>query len=124
IPRFLRKDIHVERPGKIVGAYMVATFKDGGHFIHYLPIHEIEEHRTRSKAANNGPWVTDYTEMCKKTVVRSGWKWLPISIEQAGAVEKDEAVRKDVTEVMDDSIIDVSASQDQDEIEFEKAGNA
>src|SRR5690606_34648632 len=114
-------------------------FKDGGHFIHYMPIHEIEEHRKRSKAANNGPWVTDYTEMCKKTVVRSGWKWLPISIEQAAAVTRDEAVAKDITEVPDnEAIIDITASheaageqpappspqdEEQGDIEFEPAGS-
>lgn len=113
VPWFLRKDQKFEVPGLIVGAYMVAKFKDGGHFIHYMPIHEIEAHKKRSKTANNGPWVTDYTEMCKKTVVRSGWKWLPISVEQAAAVTRDEAVAKDISEVPDnDMIIDITASRE------------
>ncbi|WP_431090849.1 recombination protein RecT [Paenibacillus sp. 8b26] len=97
IPWFLRKDAQPAESGKIIGAYMVAKFNDGGHFIHYMPISEIEEHKKRSKASSKGPWVTDYTEMCKKTVVRSGWKWLPISVEIASAVTKDETVRKDIT---------------------------
>jgi len=133
VPWFLRKDQKFDKSGPIVGAYMVAKFKDGGHFIHYMPVQEIEEHRKRSRASNNGPWVTDYTEMCKKTVVRSGWKWLPISIEQAAAVTQDEVVRKDVTEVTDEPIIDITGSsqeepaaqeetriEEQEELEFEK----
>lgn len=107
IPWFLRKDEKPIEAGKVVGAYMVAKFNDGGHFIHYMPISEIEAHRKRSKASNNGPWVTDYTEMCKKTVVRSGWKWLPISVEIASAVTQDETTRKDITP-SDEPFIDIT----------------
>ncbi|MDN8592061.1 recombination protein RecT [Paenibacillus sp. 11B] len=107
IPWFLRKDEKPTEAGKVVGAYMVAKFNDGGHFIHYMPISEIEAHRKRSKASNNGPWVTDYTEMCKKTVVRSGWKWLPISVEIASAVTQDETTRKDITP-SDEPFIDIT----------------
>lgn len=107
VPWFLRKDEKPQESGKVIGAYMVAKFNDGGHFIHYMPISEIEAHRKRSKAFNNGPWVTDYTEMCKKTVVRAGWKWLPISVEIASAVTQDETSRKDITPA-DDSFIDIT----------------
>lgn len=112
VPWFLRKDEKHEVSGKITGAYMVAKFNDGGHFIHYMPISEIEAHKKRSKASSNGPWVTDYTEMCKKTVVRSGWKWLPISIEQANLVTRDEAVHKDITDLPsnDEFVIDVTTT--------------
>ncbi|MEY8748583.1 recombination protein RecT [Bacillales bacterium AN1005] len=107
VPWFLRKDEKPKESGQVIGAYMVAKFNDGGHFIHYMPISEIEAHRARSKAGNNGPWKTDYTEMCKKTVVRSGWKWLPISVEIASAVTHDETSRKDITPA-DDSFIDIT----------------
>lgn len=93
VPWHLREDQPQTEPGKIRGAYMVAKFRDGGHYIHYMPIAEIEEHRKRSKTPDRGPWVTDYEEMCKKTVVRAGWKWLPISIEQMRAVAADESVQ-------------------------------
>lgn len=114
VPWFLRKDEKPTESGKVIGAYMVAKFNDGGHFIHYMPISEIEAHRKRSKAANNGPWVTDYTEMCKKTVVRSGWKWLPISVEIASAVMQDETTRKDITPP-DDSFIDITQPKGTEE---------
>jgi recombination protein RecT len=97
VPWHLREDQTQTEPGKIRGAYMVAKFKDGGHYIHYMPIAEIEEHRKRSKSADRGPWVTDYEEMCKKTVVRAGWKWLPISIEHMRAVAADETVKAEPT---------------------------
>lgn len=115
VPWFLRKDQQFESGGKVIGAYMVAKFNDGGHYIHYMPIEEIETHKKRSRAANNGPWVTDYVEMCKKTVVRAGWKWLPISIEIANSVNSDETVHQDIASITDDSIIDIAAQSNTDE---------
>jgi recombination protein RecT len=101
IPWHLREDKEFNEPGELKGFYMVAKFKDGGHQIHYMSKHEVDDHRKRSKAGNSGPWVTDYVEMGKKTVVRSAWKWLPISIEIAKQVAgSDETVKLDIAEDM------------------------
>ncbi|MGG3792516.1 recombination protein RecT [Geobacillus thermodenitrificans] len=83
--------------GEFIGAYAVAHFKDGGYQFEFMSKEEIEKRRKRSKAANNGPWVTDYEEMAKKTVIRHMWKYLPISIEIQQAVVQDETVKKDIT---------------------------
>lgn len=83
--------------GEFIGAYAVAHFKDGGYQFEFMPKEEIEKRRKRSRAANNGPWVTDYEEMAKKTVIRHMWKYLPISIEIQQAVVQDETVKKDIT---------------------------
>ncbi|HHV61117.1 MAG TPA: recombination protein RecT [Firmicutes bacterium] len=101
IPWHLREDQKFDEPGAFRGCYMVAKFKDGGHQIHYMSKKEIDDHRKRSKTGNNGPWMTDYIEMAKKTVVRSAWKWLPISIEIMRQVESsDETVKKEINEDM------------------------
>lgn len=102
----LREDQRFQEPGPMRGVYMVAKFKDGGEFFHYMSVYEIEQHRKRSRAANEGPWVTDYEEMAKKTVVRAAWKWLPVSVEIMRAVEAaDESIKHelspDMTEVPD-----------------------
>ena len=76
-------------PGQMIGAYCVVRFKDGSHQFEYMPKYKIDEHRKRSKSGNYGPWVTDYEEMAKKTVFRSIFKWLPISIEAAAAESAD-----------------------------------
>ena len=76
-------------PGAMIGAYCVVRFKDGSHQFEYMPKFKIDEHRRRSKSGSYGPWVTDYEEMAKKTVFRSIFKWLPISIEAANAERAD-----------------------------------
>ena len=95
-------------PGVPVGAYMVAKLKDGGHVIEVMSAEEIEAVRARSKAANNGPWVTDWEQMARKTVVRRGSKYLPLSIESQRALAQDETVKKAIEPDMQD-VIDVSA---------------
>lgn len=84
--------------GQMIGVYAVAHFKDGGYQFEFMPKEEIEKRRRRSKAANNGPWVTDYEEMAKKTVIRHMWKYLPISVEIQQAAAQDETYRRDVTD--------------------------
>jgi recombination protein RecT len=95
--------------GKVIGAYGVARFKDGGFQLEFMPLEEIEKRRSRSKAKNNGPWVTDFDEMAKKTVIRNMFKYLPISIEIMAHVEKDESVArvKDNDCENDDELIEV-----------------
>jgi recombination protein RecT len=95
-PKLVHKPAMTNR-GEFIGAYAVAHFKDGGYQFEFMPKEEIEKRRKRSRAANNGPWVTDYEEMAKKTVIRHMWKYLPISIEIQQAVTQDETVRKDIT---------------------------
>ena len=45
-----------------------------------MTVDEVESIRRRSRAANSGPWVTDFDEMAKKTVLRrmsKRWDLLP-----------------------------------------------
>ena len=118
--------------GEFIGVYAVAHFKGGGYQFEFMPKEEIEKRRKRSKAANAGPWVTDYEEMAKKTVIRHMWKYLPISIEIQQQAAQDEVVRKDVTaepepvEYIEAEAFEVSATEDvnaeapqQEEIVFD-----
>lgn len=67
--------------GPYIGAYMIATLADGVKQVEWMSAAEIEAVRRRSKAATSGPWVTDWSEMGKKTVTRRGVKYLPIAID-------------------------------------------
>lgn len=82
-----RKHEDNEKPTYV---YMTAHFKDGGHYIDVMTLEEVEAIRKRSKASNNGPWVTDYEAMAKKTVIRRAFPYLPVSIEAQNAAASDE----------------------------------
>lgn len=78
---------------QLTHVYMVAHFKDGGHYIDVMTSDEVEAVRKRSKAANFGPWKTDYEAMAMKSVIRRAFKFMPVSVEAAGAVTADETVQ-------------------------------
>jgi len=95
-PKLVHKPFIDGDPGQMRGAYCVVRFKGDGvePLIKYMPKSEIDKHRNRSKSSSNGPWVTDYPEMARKTVFRSVFKWLPVSIEQIQATTTDGAVSR------------------------------
>lgn len=76
-----------EAPNKLLFVYAVCVFKDGGKQFVVMTRSQVEGIRARSKAANNGPWVTDYVEMAKKTGIRRLAKYLPMSAQLARALE-------------------------------------
>lgn len=78
------------QPGLLTFVYSVAKLKDGGTQFAVMSRAEIEAIRDRSKAANDGPWVSDYEAMALKTVIRRLFKYLPVSIEMQRAVALDE----------------------------------
>lgn len=67
--------------GNILAFYACAKTKDGGEYFEVMYKDEVDKIRCRSKSPNDGPWVTDYAEMGKKTVLRRLCKSLPVSIE-------------------------------------------
>ena len=84
----------------ITHVYAVAFFKEGGSTFEVMTIDEVKAIRQRSQAKNNGPWVTDFSQMCRKTVIRRLMNYLPLSIETKMAVEFDssnDAGKKDLT---------------------------
>ncbi len=85
-----------EARGKAYAYYAIVTFKDGTKKCEVMNKDEIDAVRKRSKAANNGPWVTDYDEMAKKTVFKRLSKWIPQSPELRQAIDYDDADYKHV----------------------------
>jgi hypothetical protein len=79
-----------KEPDELVAAYAVARLKNAEPVFEVMHKDDIEKIRRRSKAADSGPWVTDYDEMAKKTVLRRLCKYLPLSTELTAAVAKDE----------------------------------
>ncbi|MBQ9240232.1 MAG: recombination protein RecT [Duodenibacillus sp.] len=77
-------------PGKVTFVYAVANLKGGGTQFEVMSRAEIEAVRKTSKAGTSGPWANHWDEMAKKTTIRRLFKYLPVSIEAAKAVEVDE----------------------------------
>lgn len=84
--------IDFKRPrGPMYAVYCHITFVNGTHHYEVLTKEEVDKIRARSKAANSGPWVTDYEEMAKKTACRRGSKWVVLSPELQAGIEIDDA---------------------------------
>lgn len=70
--------------GEPVGAYVVAKTADGDYLTETMSVAEINDIRDRSSAwkawvekKKKCPWVTDYCEMAKKTVIKRASKLWP-----------------------------------------------
>lgn len=75
--------------GKLIAIYCQAEYAGGRPKAEAMTPEEVEKIRSRSQAANAGPWKTDWDEMAKKTVFRRLSKWLPLSADIIDAMEAD-----------------------------------
>jgi recombination protein RecT len=96
-----------EDRGSLRFVYAVAKLKDGGTQFDVMSRAEVERVRKGSKAGNSGPWVDHFEEMAKKTVIRRLFKYLPMSIEMASAMEQDE--RLDINLPQDNPLMTIDA---------------
>jgi len=90
-PWVLRRD--VQKPnekGKAFAVYVRIVLRGGAIKCEIMDLAEVEKIRGRSKAAKDGPWVTDWSEMAKKTVFKRACKWLPMSAELVAAMGADD----------------------------------
>lgn len=76
--------------GPLVAVYAIARLKDGAIQTEVMTRSQVDAIKKRSRSSSNGPWVTDYEEMARKTVVRRICKYLPLSTELAAALTLDE----------------------------------
>ena len=82
--------IDLRKPrGPMYAAYCIVTMKDGTKKAEVMSKDEIDAIRRRSRSGSSGPWVTDTSEMQKKTVFRRLQKWLPLSPEIQEKLDKD-----------------------------------
>jgi len=104
-------------PKAITHVYAVAHMKGGGHAMFVMTRSQVEAIRKRSKAADKGPWVTDYAAMARKTVIRQLAKYLPLSVEAQRDLARDETIRASIEDVSmpvaedDEDTIDVTATE-------------
>ena len=67
--------------GKILGAFAVVLYKDGGLAYDVMPLSDLENTRKHSKASNSPAWKDFTGEMYKKTVLHRLCKQIEIDFE-------------------------------------------
>lgn len=107
-------------PGKIVAAYVIFHLEGGGVQFDIMTLAEINAIRARSKAKDSGPWVTDFEEMAKKTVIKRGLKLVPLSVELAEAIEADNRVEYDLDLSPEPSTPPIAPPREKEEKKSEK----
>ena len=87
--------------GAVYAVYCLIKFKDGTVKADVMASAAIERIRGRSKSKDNGPWVTDWDEMAKKTVFKRLSKWVPWSAEirDAVAIDNEEFIETTATAI-------------------------
>jgi recombination protein RecT len=116
--------------GKVKGAYCVARFaNEEAPQIERMSVEEIESVRARSRAKDDGPWVTDFNEMAKKTVIKRASKRWPLSPEKSErfftAVDSDNAIEAG-TVMTDEPVIEgeVVAAEEQPKTRLDAMADA
>jgi recombination protein RecT len=71
-------------------AYAIATLPDGSRQYEVIARAEIDKTRSRSRAGNAGPWVSDYPAMAMKTAIRRLCKQLYTPTPLADLFAKDD----------------------------------
>lgn len=76
--------------GPAVAVYAWARLRSGVTLAELMSRADVEKIRRRSRAAASGPWVTDWEEMARKTVLRRLCKRLPQTPELVAASALDQ----------------------------------
>lgn len=89
--------------GKVIGAYAVCIFADGGKLIDTMSLEELENTRSASKAKNSPAWSKFPNEMYKKTVLRRLCKTIDIDLndKQRTTLDEEMAIITDPIEQRD-----------------------
>lgn len=75
--------------GEPIMVYAVARDKEGNAYVEPMSKVQIEKVRAVSRAKDNGPWVTWWEEMARKTALRRVLKKLPATGEAVETLDRD-----------------------------------
>lgn len=75
---------------KITHVYAIAVHKTGEHQFETMTRERVESYRSRSRAKNSGPWVTDWLPMALKTVAKRLFPYLPSATAASYAAQLDD----------------------------------
>lgn len=101
--------------GKIVGAFALVEYADGGIGVDTMSVAELENTRRHSKASNSPAWRDFTSEMYRKTVLRRLCKHIEIDFEnptQRSTYEDEVAIETDSAELAKKEIDENANSED------------
>lgn len=87
--------------GPLVAVYAMARMKDGTIIVEVMTKDDVDSIRLRSKVLKDGPWMTDYIEMARKTAVRRLAKYLPQAKDLVTAAGLEEHEEMDMSTVIE-----------------------
>ena len=105
--------------GKIIGAFAVCLYKDGGMEYDTMSLQELENTRSASKAKNSPAWQKFTGEMYKKTVLHRLCKHIELEFdnpEQTTLFREDVEIETDTQKLVENEI-EVNANTVEFEIE-------
>lgn len=82
-----------ESRGSVLGVYAIVETHDGARYIETMSVEQVEHVRAKSRSSSNGPWVTDWEQMARKTALRRASNlldWSPKGSELVGLADKTE----------------------------------
>lgn len=105
--------------GKIMGAFAVCLFKDGGMQYEVMTTNDINNVRSNySKASQSKAWKNSWDEMAKKTVLRRLCKHIECDFESIEARQTwEESSDSVVKQEKSDEVIDVFAEKPENPLE-------
>ena len=126
---FLKHGINARKPRtKILGAYSRSRRIDGSGQIDYewMSLSEIESIQKRSESAREGkgPWITDFGEMARKTVLRRHSKRWPLCAEDRTALDDEDDRAVDIRPARNVTATARPVFEEDDEDETRQIGNA
>ena len=81
--------------------YAIVRTASGGTYREVMPYAEVEAIRKRSRSGNRGPWVTDWAEMARKTVIRRIAKRLPSSADLDSVMRHDDEAQGNLADAVE-----------------------
>lgn len=109
-----------KKKDEILGGYYLIKYANGAMQFDTMPIDEIEGIKKRSPSVGKGkqsPWDTDYTEMCKKTLINRAYKQIP----KQGMSEKAAKALEIINRVDDMAAKDINYGQKPKADDFDEA---
>jgi recombination protein RecT len=126
-PKLVHKPANGADRGNLIAVYAVASMREGAPEFRFMWKYEVDAIRSRSRAKDSGPWVTDYEAMAWKTVIRRLCKYLPRTVELAKAIEMDEKVDSGIEQDLQDALmptIDVTVTDESAKSSLDKLAGA